>query len=175
VDRPRNHRVLVICEGNTCRSPVLACLLLREAHRFGRTDLDIQSAGSDVHKALQPNEFAKEALKMSLDPNDYVSFKEIIHRLQTHESHSLKCYGDQSFDLIVSLVDPESLNLDKLRITAPQVASKKFEDCAWREWQDHNCPETLAEDHTGQILEKYSEQTALLAAYARELAETFLI
>ena len=173
MDETLRNRVLVICEGNTCRSPVLACLLLREAYRIGRTDLCIQSAGSDVSQAVRPNVFAIEALRKFLNSSAPFFLTEIMHRLQMHESRSLNCYASRSFDLIVSLLDPEFLNLNKLCITALELKWKEFDDFAWRTWRDHNFPKTLAEDRTNEVLEKYCEQTALLATYAEEVAHAF--
>jgi hypothetical protein len=96
-----------------------------------------------------------------------------MNRLQVHESCSLDRYANQSFDLIVSLVDPKLLNLERLRITAAAMTSREFDDFAWIAWRDHNFPKTIAGDNK-EVFEKYCKQTALLAAYAEELVKTFL-
>jgi protein-tyrosine-phosphatase len=47
----RKHRVLIVCNGNRWRSPVLACLLLREIYRIGRTDMTCSGRREDSNAA----------------------------------------------------------------------------------------------------------------------------
>lgn len=177
LDQARKHRVLVVCEGNTCRSPVLACLLLREIYRIGLTDIDVFSAGSFVNETSPAeglNVFATIALLQHLDPRVDANFKEIMKPTRAPLANALNRFADQSFDLIVLLVSRESVPLEEFCITAKQINSRIVKDSAWVLWQERGFPQTLDADIGGRVLEEYCKQTALLEAYAVDLAREVL-
>ncbi len=78
-------KVLVVCTGNTCRSPLLAALLRRELAAAGRTDVQVDSAGTGAatgdpasvgtRRALQRRDLSAEAHRSQnafrLDLTDY--------------------------------------------------------------------------------------------------------
>ena len=170
------HRVLVVCGGNTCRSPVLALLLLREMHRAGHGDVEIVSAGSSEHFSMHPryagplNQFAVEALRETLDPVIDVHADEIVGIARAHWSHGLSCFSSQRFDLIVFLDRRYESKPAKWGIVTRTTHTRRIKDQAYRVWRDAGKPRSLEEDHRdGEILRAYRRQTALLAQYAKYL------
>src|SRR5262245_63475713 len=51
-------RVLVVCTGNTCRSPIAAALLRRELAASGRHDVSVESAGTGAWEGAPASEGA---------------------------------------------------------------------------------------------------------------------
>jgi protein-tyrosine-phosphatase len=51
-------RVLVVCTGNTCRSPIAASLLRRELAASGRHDVEVESAGTGAWEGAPASEGA---------------------------------------------------------------------------------------------------------------------
>ncbi len=47
-------RILCLCLGNTCRSPMLAALLKKQAAELGLTEIIIESAGHNPSKTGEP-------------------------------------------------------------------------------------------------------------------------
>src|SRR5437763_427327 len=61
---PTPQRILVLCHGNVCRSPVAAAVLARE---LGDADIDVSSAGLARFRAAMPQQSMEAALRMGID------------------------------------------------------------------------------------------------------------
>ena len=56
-------KVLVVCTGNTCRSPLLAALVRRELAVMGRTDVTVDSAGTGAAEGDSASVGTRRALQ----------------------------------------------------------------------------------------------------------------
>lgn len=56
------YRLLIVCTGNTCRSPMLEGLLKSKVKKLNKT-LEIKSAGLSVHEGDKVNDKARKAVK----------------------------------------------------------------------------------------------------------------
>ena len=168
-------RVLVVCGGNSCRSPVLSLLLAAELHRIGRDDVEVLSAGASEHYATHPpyagpmNEFAKEALRETLVPHNDVH-SHLMRRACAHHSKGLSKFAGKHFDLVAFLVEHRSGKLRRWGIVAKRVVTEPIRDHAFGVWKREGSPKTLKGDRSGKVLPAYRQQTALLMKHAVKLA-----
>lgn len=173
------RRVLVVCGGNTCRSPVLAFLLMRKLHRIGCSNVEVFSAGASERLSEDPryagglNCFAFKALTRSLDPPQDAQFEEVVQLADAHRSRGLSRFRGQRFDLLV-FVDPRhKRKAVKQRIVASQtyMVWPRISDRAFAVWDKADRPTTITDDPTSRrILKAYERQTALLRRQAEYLS-----
>jgi protein-tyrosine-phosphatase len=169
-------RVLVVCGGNTCRSPVLSLLLLAELHRIGRDDVEVMSAGAD--ESLEPfsfpmNDFAIEALREVLAARNDVSLENFLSKACEHRSRGLSSFNNQSFDLI-AFVEGDAGQIERWRIVARDTDTRHVPDDGYRALKNAGFPSGLKSDRNGDVLNAYRRQTALLLDYAIYLATRFI-
>lgn len=165
------YRVLVVCGGNTCRSPVLAFLLQRELHKIGCQNVEVLSAGARedlARNADRMKDFAIEALLNNLSPPKDENFQEIMLRAHKHESQGLSRLRGQNFGLIVLAEDryreklsDNNVMAGRIRVLAPPVLDDAFDV-----WEQAGRPSSIAEDSSGEVLRAYEDQTAVLRRHA---------
>ena len=56
-------KILCVCTGNVCRSPMLEALLQREYEKLGRTDVTVHSAGVMTNDDMPPTAEAVAVMK----------------------------------------------------------------------------------------------------------------
>lgn len=67
-------KILCVCTGNVCRSPMLEALLRRELKKEGLTDFTVSSAGTMTNDGMVPTEQAITAMKeIGLDISEHTS------------------------------------------------------------------------------------------------------
>lgn len=65
-------RVLFVCSGNTCRSPLAVSLFRRMLEEAGREDITVESAGTGAYEGAPASEGAYlVALEVGLDLSDH--------------------------------------------------------------------------------------------------------
>jgi len=174
VHHARQLRVLVVCGGNTCRSPALSLLLLAELRRRGHDNVEVFSAGANERLATNPkyagpmNEFAIEALREVFAP---LKFDDLVKLARKHESHGLSKFKGEHFEL-VAFVDRRYFGRPRgWKITAGSTSVRKVPDRAYGVWKANGEPKVLSENlKSRRILRAYRKQTARLSSYAADLA-----
>lgn len=87
-------RILVVCSGNTCRSPLAAALLTRALQAAGRGDIAVESAGTGAWDGAPASEGSYlVALEHGLD-------------LSAHRARMLDAALVESADLILTMGRP---------------------------------------------------------------------
>src|SRR5438045_3598376 len=125
------RRVLTVCGGNTCRSPVLAFLLMAELRRIRQHNVEVQSAGASEHFAEDTgykgplNAFALEALRESLQAHQEVPCSDILREAKKHESQGLASLKGQKFDFIFFVNSNHERKAKHLEIVAPMTYTRK--------------------------------------------------
>ena len=67
-------KILCVCTGNVCRSPMLEALLRRELKKEGFTDFTVSSAGTMTDDGMIPTEHAVTAMnEIGLDISEHAS------------------------------------------------------------------------------------------------------
>ncbi len=67
-------RILCVCTGNVCRSPMLEALLRREYEKLGRADVTVHSAGVMTNDGMSPTPEAITAMnEIGLDISEHRS------------------------------------------------------------------------------------------------------
>jgi protein-tyrosine-phosphatase len=84
-------RILCVCTGNTCRSPMLACLLREHLQQADRTDIQVASAGIAAAPGQPASDHAVSCMmKRGLN-------------LATHRSTPVQDLDPLAYDLILCL------------------------------------------------------------------------
>ena len=96
-------RILFVCTGNTCRSPLAEAIVKRMVSDAGRTDIEVSSAGV---QAWAGSPASDEALLVGLERNLDIS----AHRSRPLTPEIL----DQS-DLILAMSDSHIANVRRMR------------------------------------------------------------
>jgi protein-tyrosine phosphatase len=65
---PESFRLLFVCTGNTCRSPMAEAIARRELEALGWTQVEVRSAGASAYDGLPASEGAvRSALRHGID------------------------------------------------------------------------------------------------------------
>ncbi len=103
-------RILAVCTGNTCRSPMFAALLTHELARRGRTAIEVESAGTGAGTgdAASP-EAAAAMARRGLD-------------LADHASRNVRSLDLASYDRIWAMTSAHVAALRSLGVPAVRLA-----------------------------------------------------
>lgn len=137
-------RILVVCTGNTCRSPMAAALLLHHAQRSGRSDLDVTSAGLAARDGAPASPEAIAAMaRRGID-------------LREHRSRAVRMEDLYEADLILAM---EQRHADDVARSARGTSIKTFlmTHFAPAAVQGHDVP-----DPFGGTEEEYEDTAVLL-------------
>jgi len=119
--RLRNRSILLVCTGNTCRSPMAAALLRHKlAERWGNkvaAEVEVRSAGLRVARPGEP------ATAHALD-----AMAELGLSLQAHQAHQLNASDLRSPDLILTMT---RAHREELRQSYPTAADRLFTLCEY--------------------------------------------
>ena len=176
-----SFRALVVCGGNTCRSPVLALLLKSELHRRDLHAVLVFSAGANKHLANDTghkgpiNKFAKIALRETLTATNPNRCEQLMHEAESHTSKGLSRLPIKEFDLIVLVDRRYELALRRKHIvssTSPitrYIGDKAF-GVLQREREKDGSGNALSDDAAKRVLQAYRKQTRLLLRHASAIA-----
>ena len=129
--RAKKTRVLIVCGGNTCRSPVLSILLQAELRRTGQDDVEVLSGAADDSLApfgYRMNEFAIEALREVLAKYDNAYRDDLFREAREHTSTGLGSFCNQVFDLVVFVHSDCADGFDLRGITADEKLTGEISD-----------------------------------------------
>jgi protein-tyrosine phosphatase len=102
-------RVLCVCTGNTCRSPMLGALLAAELGRRARGDIAVETAGTGAAVGQPASEGAVKAMaRRSLD-------------LSTHLSRSLAGLEIGAFDRFLCMTSGHAAYVRSLGVPAAKI------------------------------------------------------
>jgi protein-tyrosine phosphatase len=100
-------RVVFVCWGNICRSPIAERVARREAEEAGLTDVEFTSAATSTEEIGNPMDERAAAV---LDSHGYSSADHVAHQITAEELAAA--------DLVVAM---ETLHLDRLRRISPEA------------------------------------------------------
>ena len=80
-------KILVVCSGNTCRSPVVEGLLKNRLAQRGFTDWEVNSAGTRAKNGLPATQFGVQSLREaeSIDIGDHRSSRISTETVANHD------------------------------------------------------------------------------------------
>ncbi|GAB6877639.1 ribose 5-phosphate isomerase B [Thermaerobacter litoralis] len=110
------RKVVIVCSGNTCRSPMAAAYLRRALDDLGQGAVAVESAGLHAVPGLPAAAEAREAVA-----RDGLSLAE-------HRSRPLEAGGVAEADLILAMTRSQA---EELRRRFPEAAGRV---ALWREW-----------------------------------------
>ena len=139
--------ILIVCTGNTCRSPMAegALRMLLEKERPGRAE--VLSAGTAAASGFPATLYAQEAVKMwDLD-------------ISTHESRPLTAQLIGQADLVFAMSPEHLVRIVRL---APEAASKTY---LFKNFPDPATDGEAVDDPIGQALDRYNVVFLEIAEY----------
>jgi len=134
-------RILCVCTGNTCRSPMLAALLSAELKRRGTTSVTVESAGTNATAGQMATEGARRVIaRRGLD-------------LRAHRARDLVEVGTASFDRFLCMTSGHAAFVRSLGVPPQKIEVVNAErggvpDPFGGTDQDY--------ESTAQVLESYS-------------------
>ena len=144
-DQNRIFRVLFVCTGNTCRSPMAHGILRKMAEEERLDYMDVESAGIGTYDGYPPSTFAYQtALRDNVDISDIHStqltpelMKEAdiviamamnhcdrmysLYPENFHKVYMLKAFPDKEADDSLSVADPIGLDMKFYKKTYAEI------------------------------------------------------
>lgn len=148
-------RVLLVCTGNTCRSPLAAALLRRELRARGVEGVEVESAGTGAWEGVPASE------------GSYLVGLENDLDLSAHRSRLLTRELVEGADLILTMGRSHAARAEALGGAGRTFLLGEF---AGREGPAAEVRDPFGGD-LGQYREAFEELASLLGAAAERLAE----
>ena len=104
-DRPHPRRVVFVCWGNICRSPMAERVAVGRADEAGLGDVTFTSAGVSAEELGNP-----------MDPRAVATLQEAGYDADGHAAHQIDAAEIDSADLVVAM---EQLHIDRLLAMGP--------------------------------------------------------
>lgn len=127
-------RILCVCKGNTCRSPMMEGMLTNLLRKSGINNVKVESAGTIEGKNGRPiNEKSAAALeRRGINLSSHSS--KFVGDLPLHTYNTILCVGEEEASFVLSITNHESvivLSEDKGGIPNPyQQSAEVYEDTA---------------------------------------------
>lgn len=96
-------KILLVCSGNTCRSPMAEALLKQEASRRGMTGYDFHSAGLHTSPGSRASKYAVEAMAARGIDIDRRQSQQISAQMVQEANMVLTMTRQQAYTLIEEL------------------------------------------------------------------------
>ena len=105
----RPLRVVFVCWGNICRSPIAERVAQRQAEEAGLTGVEFTSAATSNEELGEP-----------MDRRAATVLRERGYRSEGHRAHQVTAAEVQAADLVIAM---EDLHVRKMRALAPDAAN----------------------------------------------------
>ena len=145
-------KLLVVCFGNTCRSPMLMTLVRDELRRRGITNIDVESAGTDASCGAPASREAAAAMtRCGLD-------------LQAHSSRDLRDVDLASFDHVYAMTSRQadclrSLGVPATKLTVVNAANGGVPDPAGGGMEDYEACARMLKTAAREIVDELADHS----------------
>ncbi len=130
----KHKKILFVCTGNTCRSPMAAAALKAELKRRRITWFSVQSAGLDAMEGAPMTEHAQRALDEANIPCGNFKSRLLTEKM-VNEAYAVVCMSDSHYERLrqyanvtsmriltgYSVTDPFGYDIDVYRRTLAQI------------------------------------------------------